>query len=286
MILILGAAVQLAAAQRSAAASEPVPRAPLQNFVSADDYPEGVARSAARPVGLTLTVGPGGRVTDCLITASSGTSLLDAVTCRLLRSRSRFTPARDAGGTAIGGEVRATIDWAATISGSAAVPQVRAPATARPRVPQAPWESISRLRVRMGQIGSCHWHSTGPVPPPPSSNACQNPQLAGMALGLAAENKADFNKAEVVVTLRMPHGGLIAPLPAAPEALVDLATELEIGADGTLTSCRFTRELVRSSAPRRPDCRSIFAGPYGGATNRQDQPIATKRRAELRVEVK
>jgi hypothetical protein len=59
MILILGAAVQLAAAQRSAAASEPVPRAPLQNFVSADDYPEGVARSAARPVGLTLTVGPG-----------------------------------------------------------------------------------------------------------------------------------------------------------------------------------------------------------------------------------
>jgi hypothetical protein len=211
--------------------------------------------------------------------------MLDNATCRLIRSRARFQPARDPAGTAIPGTGRATIDWATIVAG-AEPPLVRTEAVARlPRVPQAPWESISRLRVKLGQIGSCQWQSTGPVPPPPSSNACMNRDLAGMALRMATENKVNFNKSEVVVTLRMPGDIMIDPLPPAPAALVDLAADLEIAADGTLTDCRFTRETVRSSAPQRPDCRVIFAGPYGSVT-RNNQPVANKRKAELRVEAR
>lgn len=275
MILLLAAA-QLAA---------PTPRAPLQNYVTREDYPAGVARSAARPVSVTLTVGPDGRVTQCLVTATSRSSMLDQATCRLLRSRARFVPARDAAGTAIAGEVQATIDWTTTLSG-AEPPLVRTQAAGTPRVPQAPWESISRLRVRLGQIGSCQWQSTGPVQPPPSSNACQSPALAGMALRMAAENRVDFNRSEVVVTLRMPGLGMIEPLAPAPTALVDLAAELDIAPDGTLTSCRFTRETVRSAAPQRPDCRVIFGGPYGSVNDRSGRALAGKRQAELRVEAR
>lgn len=282
MLLIVGAVIQLAA---PANASEPLPRAPLQNFITADDYPQGADRAAARPVGVSLTIGADGRVTECRVTSSGGNAALDAATCRLLRSRSRFTPARNAAGTPTTGTVNATIDWPATLSATSAAAQVRTQAVQPPRVTQAPWESISRLRVRLGQIGSCQWQSTGPVPPPPVSNACQNFALAGMALRMAAANKADFNKSEVVVTLRMPDGPMIAPLPASPAALVDLAAELDIGPDGLLTNCRFTRETVHGGTPQRPDCRVIFGGPYVPAS-RNGQPIANRRQAELRVEVR
>ena len=45
--------------------------------------------------GFRLTVGPNGRVTDCTVTSSSGSNALDAATCRIMRSRARFTPARN-----------------------------------------------------------------------------------------------------------------------------------------------------------------------------------------------
>jgi TonB family protein len=287
MFLMLSIALEVAATAPSGGVTAPVARAPLQNFITADDYPQAVPRSAARQVGVTLEVGADGRVTGCTITASSGNTSLDSTTCRLLRSRARFEPARAAGGAVTTGEVQAAIDWPSTLSLSATPPQVRQQVASLLAVPQAPWESISRLRVRLGQIGSCQWQNTGPVPPPPSSNACQNPGLAVLALGLAAENKVDFNKSEVVITLRMPGGGMIEPLRAAPAALIDLAAELEIGADGTLTNCRFTREVVRTRTQQRPDCRVIFNGPYSRATtSRGGEPVATKRQAELRVEAR
>lgn len=267
-------------------ASEPVARTPLQNFITLDDFPAGVERSAARAVGFTLTIGPDGRVTGCRIIASSGSAALDNTTCRLLRSRSRFTPASNPRGTPVSGEVKAVIDWKALLDSGTVPPPVRTSSMPTQLTPRAPWESVSRLRVQRGQISSCQWQSTGPVPPPFASNACQNSGLAAMAMRLAAENKVDFSKSEVVVTLRMPGGGFIEPFRAAPAALVDLASELDIDAEGRLTDCRFTRDHVRSAAPQKPDCRTMFAGPYGRVTNRQNQAIATRNLAELRVEAR
>jgi hypothetical protein len=284
-LLALIAAVAQAAAP-AANASEPVARTPLQNYVTPDDFPQGVERSAAKPVGFKLTVGSEGRVSECLVTSSSGNAAIDSTTCRLMRSRTRFAPARDARGGPRSGEVQATIDWKAMLDGASGAPPIRTAAVPAPTIPRGMWESISRLKVQRGQISSCQWQSTGPVPTHPSSNACQNSGIAGMALRLAAENKVDFTKSEVVVILRMPDSMMIQPLKPAPAALVDLAAELEINVDGQLTGCHFVRDIVRSATPQKPDCSVMFKGPYGRVTNRSGQPIATKQSAEFRVEAR
>lgn len=117
MFSILIAAASLAGSLAPAVPSAPLPRAPLRSFIIAEDFPGGLARSAARPVTVVLTVGPEGRATDCLITASSGTTVLDVATCRLLRSRPRFVPARDASGAAVSGELTTTVDWPIIVTG-------------------------------------------------------------------------------------------------------------------------------------------------------------------------
>ncbi|HEX8214861.1 MAG TPA: energy transducer TonB [Allosphingosinicella sp.] len=93
------------------------PHPPLSNgnlsaLIHNDDYP--AAARAARIQGNTaviLAVGVNGRVTGCTITQSSGSSLLDSTTCRILRSRARFAPARDAAGNPQTGVVRTVIAW-------------------------------------------------------------------------------------------------------------------------------------------------------------------------------
>jgi TonB family protein len=282
MVVILAVSLPFVAASVSQAVSAvPTPRAPLQTYVTPADYPAGLPRSAARPVEVALVAGPDGRVTECRIVASSGASQLDNATCRLLRSRVNFLPARNAAGSAVSGEVRATIDW-----GALPVPTRPTTRSGESRITLAPWESVSRLRARLGQVASCQWQTGGVAPPPRSSNACENPGLSRMALGMAAENKVDLNKAEVVVTLRMTANGIVEASPEVPSALVDLAADLEIGADGRLKGCRFVRQRVRTTASMQPDCRVIFAGPYVAGTDRSGRPVASTHRAELRVEAR
>jgi len=96
----------------AATATPPVPRAPYERLVSADDYPP-----AARAQGLTgtarvkLDVAPTGRVAGCTILASSGTALLDGATCRLLAARARFHPAQDEAGNPAPGAVEVELPW-------------------------------------------------------------------------------------------------------------------------------------------------------------------------------
>lgn len=87
-------------------------RANLPALFSDEDYPASAIRAGEQgAVRFRLEVGPEGRVTGCTITASSGSSALDSTTCRILRSRARFTPARDASGRAIADSVEGAIEW-------------------------------------------------------------------------------------------------------------------------------------------------------------------------------
>jgi protein TonB len=84
----------------------------LAHLLRNEDYP--AAARAAREQGLVefrLDVGPNGRVTGCTITQSSGSAVLDSTTCRLMRSRARFTPAVDAGGATVADKVDGRIVW-------------------------------------------------------------------------------------------------------------------------------------------------------------------------------
>jgi protein TonB len=87
-------------------------RANLNSYFSTDDYPAAAIRGEDQgTTGFSLTIGPNGRVTDCSVTSSSGSSALDQATCRILRSRARYTPARDASGNPTSGRDSGRVTW-------------------------------------------------------------------------------------------------------------------------------------------------------------------------------
>ena len=101
-------AALLAAQSRPAASATPAAAAatpvrptdwPPASLFTDDDYPPGALRGEHQGlVRFHLEIGTDGRVSDCTIRGSSGSSYLDEGTCRILRRRARFTPARDSEG--------------------------------------------------------------------------------------------------------------------------------------------------------------------------------------------
>ena len=63
-------------------------------------------------VSVSVSVGADGGVTGCRVTASSRSAALDEGTCRVLRERARYTPARDAAGQAVADTVAEQVTWA------------------------------------------------------------------------------------------------------------------------------------------------------------------------------
>ena len=71
----------------------------VRTLISEDDYPEAALRNEeSGSVQLKLAIGPDGNVTDCTVLRTSGSRALDTTTCRLLKKRARFVPAKDMNG--------------------------------------------------------------------------------------------------------------------------------------------------------------------------------------------
>lgn len=85
------------------AGGPPVRRArQIAGNLSLADYPPALRRAGiGGRVEVHMTVEPNGRVSGCIIARSSGSAELDATTCRLVRQRYLFDPARDARGQAV-----------------------------------------------------------------------------------------------------------------------------------------------------------------------------------------
>jgi TonB family protein len=87
-------------------------RANLTTYFSDDDYPAvALAGGQEGTVSFRLTISREGRVSDCVVTETSGSPLLDDTTCRILRSRARYAPARDAAGQAAEGSDTGRVTW-------------------------------------------------------------------------------------------------------------------------------------------------------------------------------
>ena len=88
------------------------PRRNLSLYVRNGDYPPGALRRYEQGVvGFDLDVSAEGRVTDCRVTASSGSEDLDLATCRIMRRRARFDPARDAQGNRVPDRHSSRLAW-------------------------------------------------------------------------------------------------------------------------------------------------------------------------------
>ena len=93
----------------------PRPATPLGNpgsWVKANDYPTRAQRLEAQgTTGFRVTVGLDGRVSDCQVTASSGSADLDDATCQAVRRRARFNPATDSSGSPAIGSYANRVAW-------------------------------------------------------------------------------------------------------------------------------------------------------------------------------
>ncbi len=71
----------------------------IRGDLSLADYPPHLRRAGiGGTVAVNMTVDPDGRVSRCSVAASSGNAELDQTTCRLVRERYVYEPARDAQG--------------------------------------------------------------------------------------------------------------------------------------------------------------------------------------------
>ena len=87
-------------------------RANLASYVSDEDYPNSAIRDLEQgTTRFRLGIGPDGRVSECTVIASSGSSSLDSATCRLMKQRARFVPARDSHDKATTDSVTSAIRW-------------------------------------------------------------------------------------------------------------------------------------------------------------------------------
>jgi len=93
-------------------AKGPKARGNAANWVRESDYPTVAIRQELE--GLTrvkLEVSTAGRVTDCVVTASSGHEVLDNAACAKLIERGRFNPATDTSGQTAAGTYNTSVRW-------------------------------------------------------------------------------------------------------------------------------------------------------------------------------
>ena len=85
----------------------------LQGLIDGEsDYPPSALENEEQgTVAVRLSIATNGRVSDCAVTSSSGSRALDSTTCRILKSRARFTPATDQNGSPTTGTFSQRITW-------------------------------------------------------------------------------------------------------------------------------------------------------------------------------
>lgn len=99
-----------------------IPLRLIHGRIRDSDYPLALAdRGIAGTVGLRFVVGVDGRVGDCVVTATSGSPELDALTCRLIRERFRYRPTRNGAGRKVADVVTGEHHWT-VVRGSAEEP--------------------------------------------------------------------------------------------------------------------------------------------------------------------
>jgi protein TonB len=84
----------------------------LRGRLRDSDYPRGLGEAGVRGrVGVRYVVETDGRVTNCSVTRSSGSALLDDTTCALIEQRFRYDPARDRYGRPIRSNLIESYEW-------------------------------------------------------------------------------------------------------------------------------------------------------------------------------
>ena len=135
--------------------ADPRPRGNPRLWANPNDYPSvALQQEIEGTTGFSVTVGPDGRVSYCVITASSGSPELDLATCTNVRRRARFEPALDASGTPTTGKYANRVRWQIPRS----VPEISFPrgpemqGTAWARILPSDFPQMALAEKRQGRV--------------------------------------------------------------------------------------------------------------------------------------
>lgn len=205
-------------------------RANLSEYFSTDDYPETAWRRGIQgTTGFRLEISPDGRVTNCIVTQSSGDPALDSATCSVLLSRAEYEPARDADGHPIAGTDYGRVTWRLPAPEPDAQPQPFADVHAPVRIDLTVGMDAQRRPTCTVLVNGESGHADGDA----------------LCRYVSASGDADFMTeapANVALTIDVAIGLEGAMPPPAPidrgTLLIDSTARLTIGADGRVADCR------------------------------------------------
>jgi protein TonB len=81
-------------------------------WITQDDYPPGaLRREESGTTAVSWEINTQGRVENCRVTSSSGSSDLDQAVCRLLERRGRYSPALDQAGNPMRSRASRRVVW-------------------------------------------------------------------------------------------------------------------------------------------------------------------------------
>lgn len=227
-------------------ATPPKPRTPLPGLFTAMDYPVSAIRAAQEgTVAVMLGIDAQGRVTRCLVEESSRVLALDYAACRILRSRARFTPARNANGELVPSAVRTRIAWR--------LPEDR-------RIPLSDWNArVTLVLSGNGELKSCAEAIAG-IRRVPGPNCQMFGALSGTAR-LAALAGGGKGNVTVILDTQLSAEGRVPPAPASGTILSRTVASLTANPGGGIAECEF---LVRTGTlpANGRSCSETFAGPY------------------------
>ncbi|WP_397603934.1 energy transducer TonB [Sphingorhabdus sp.] len=287
---------------------DPKPRGNPGNWATSNDYPSvALQQEIEGTSGFSLTVGPDGRVSDCVITQSSGSPELDATTCTNVKRRARFEPALDASGTPTTGKYANRIRWQIP----RVVPEISFPrgpemqgtAWARILPSDFPQKALAEKRQGIVKI-ELAISSVGAVAACKILESSRHADLDAKSCEIAL-NKAKFGPAldfsgqptpgrvQTEFNWRIPGVGSTQPLPVIPipptlpkESRPKAGTttvSFIVAADGSLTECQGQTTMdIKGFTPEAPCNAKIKMEPY---TDANDKKVARRVVIKTNIEI-
>ncbi len=97
------------------------------SWVTRGDYPmEEYVKGVEGVTRFSVMVGVDGKAKSCMVTRSSGSTVLDNIVCDRVTLRAKFNPARDSAGKKVEAEYRNAVKWTIPPQQAAEEAQIRA----------------------------------------------------------------------------------------------------------------------------------------------------------------
>jgi TonB family protein len=236
----------------------------VKGLITADDYPpDALDLDEHGAVGVRLRVDKTGAVSGCTVVFSSGYSSLHAQTCRILKERAKYKPARDKRGRPIASETPVTINWR--------LEEDQEDASIRSNIlsPREDWGLRTIIALATGKPPSCRMELGGAI----KGVLPETIECSSDATTLAGALQQAPDRLEVVLEQGFAMSGepKIAMQPSDRLISRQLA-RLEVDAAGTLKSCKIIETAgsippgypgACTVAPRQFEPRKDAGGPTG-----------------------